>query len=291
MFSCQHDPFIPEVEVEMPHTEKQYIFLGHTYDHQRGNDKVDLRIEGLDLNSFDEIWLGGDVCSATTRERNTLTYLDQLFNLASNNTHWAVGNHDIRDGNAHWIAEFTNRPMHYTHHESDITRIIINSTIKDAVHDFDCEHIDGQIEMIKNVCDTINESSHMILLMHYVLWLDCEDGMYEKSAQNANASWLSLTCDRNNQFQHIIYPDLIEVQRRGIQVIVISGDSGQYGKKYEYTTADGIQFYMSGINNSFNMDNETLVEKYNTSTDSVLIFHHDLEKQELIGQFYELNDL
>ena len=115
--------------------------------------------------------------------------------------------------------------------------------------------------------------------------------MHDNSAENANASWISLTCERGNQFQNIIYPDLVAVQQRGIQVTIISGDSGQYGKKYAYTASSGVQFYMSGINNSFDMNNIELVDRFNTNPDSILIFSHNLETQELVGKFYELNDL
>ena len=287
--SCEHEYL--DTEKSRSSNERRYLFLGHTYDHSRADNLVDARIEKLNLQAYDELWLGGDLCSATTKVKSTLAYLDDLFDLASSCTMWAVGNHDIRNGNTQWITEKTQRPLHYVQQGSGITRIVINSTIKDSILDNSCSHIDGQVNMIKNVCDTISTSSHLILLMHYVLWLNCEPDMQAGSAENADASWLSLRCDDGNQFQHVLYPDLIKVQDRGIQVIVISGDSGQYGKKYEYVAPSGIQFFMSGINNSFDMSNEVLVDRYNTNPDSVLIFEHNIERRELIGSFHELNEL
>ena len=272
-------------------TEREYLFLGHIYDHHRANNLVDERIENLNLDPYDEIWLGGDVCSATTQMQATLTYLDDIFDLSAPTTHWATGNHDIRYGRPEWIEAATKRPLYYSHHQNGITRIVMNTNIRDTLFREDCDYVNGQVDMIDQVLDTIGQSSHLIILMHFIMWLDCEEGMEENSAHNANASYISLTCEPGNQFHWYLYPRLQEVQSRGVQVIVVSGDSGQYGKKYEYTTQDGIQFFMSGINNSINMENPVLVERFNTDPDSILIFHHDLESRELLGKFYKLNDL
>ena len=76
-------------------TNCEYIYLGHI---NEKHNAVDRRIEEADLSKYDQIWLGGDLCSETTREESTLDYVDSLFNLSSKNTHWSVGNHDVRNG-------------------------------------------------------------------------------------------------------------------------------------------------------------------------------------------------
>ena len=108
---------------------------------------------------------------------------------------------------------------------------------------------------------------------------------------NADASWVNLSCTPLNQFVWSLYPKLIDVQNRGVQVVVISGDGGQYGKKYAYQSPDGIEFYISGVNNSFDMSIENLVDKFNTNPDSVLIFTHDLAQKRLHANFHKLTDL
>ncbi len=286
LLSCQDDDLLA---VEGPNT-KSYIFLGHTYDWQRA-DRVDPRIEKLDLSIYDNIWLGGDICASTTKNIETFDYLESLFHISASTTYWAIGNHDIRAGNPERITQATGRDLYYTHHADGITYLVLNSILNDTLFNGDCDYIEGQFNMIQHTLDTLNESTHLVFLMHYVLWLNCEEDMDVGQAANADASWLGLSCVPFNQFSRAIYPRLIDIQNAGTQVVVISGDGGQYGKKYEYTTSEGIEFYISGINNSIDMTNDFLVDKFNTNPDSVLIFTHDLQNKSLQGSFYKLNDL
>ncbi|MEZ4827576.1 MAG: hypothetical protein R3C61_15030 [Bacteroidia bacterium] len=43
------------------------------------------------------------MCSETTEEFSTLKYLNRHFRL-SDPAPWAVGNHDVRNGNTEWIT-------------------------------------------------------------------------------------------------------------------------------------------------------------------------------------------
>ena len=107
MIACDNDddPVVPEVPCS---TNCEYIYLGHI---NEKHNAVDRRIEQADLSKYDQIWLGGDLCSETTREESTLDYVDSLFNLSSKNTHWSVGNHDVRNGNTEWITARTGRDL------------------------------------------------------------------------------------------------------------------------------------------------------------------------------------
>ena len=46
--------------------------------------------------------------------RATLIYLDNIFNLSSPQTHWSLGNHDIRNGNLDWIEETDDENVIFT---------------------------------------------------------------------------------------------------------------------------------------------------------------------------------
>ena len=70
----------------------------------------------------------------------------------------------------------------------------------------DCESLNDQFKMIMDVCDTISESSDLILLMHHGLWRDVPDlpppGTY---AQSDLVYW-NANCDSvNTQFVDVIY--------------------------------------------------------------------------------------
>ena len=54
-------------------------------------------------------------------------------------------------------------------------------------------------------------------------------------------------CIPPNNFNSEVYPLLLKIKQRGINVICISGDLGKKAKQFTYTTDDGIYFLTSGI--------------------------------------------
>ena len=141
----------------------KYMFIGHCYEPYTAGDKVDHRLETFDFSEFDGIWLGGDVCSEAMLNYSTVAYIDGIFNLGNPETHWSLGNHDARQLNWEWCEEFTNRKTYYTYASNGITRIVINSNLVPT----NCEMLDEQFDIINAVCDTINMSSNLILLIHH----------------------------------------------------------------------------------------------------------------------------
>ena len=272
---------------------KKYVFLGHTYDWMGQGVRIDPRIEELNLKNFDQVWLGGDMCAETTREKSTLNYLDDHFDLSSPNTHWAIGNHDFRNGNTHFISETTHRPLFYSAFQDGITIIVLDAFMEHPFYLDSCDYKQRQYEFVQGVLDTIQHSSHAILLMHNVIWSDVDAQIEQPSmaAANAPGQWMDMLCNDRSKFSQLYYPSLLELQNTGVQVIIISGDGGQYHKGYKKKTSSGIEFYISGINNSvLNSNDEKLIGRFNTQPDSILIFTHNLIEQALEGQFVELNN-
>lgn len=272
---------------------KTYAFLGHTYDWMGGGVRIDPRIEKMDLRRFDQIWLGGDICAETTKKKSTLTYLDQIFDLSNDNTHWAIGNHDFRNGNLNYITEVTNRPLYYSNYQDGITLIVMNAFTEHPFYVDSCAYKQKQFDFVSHVLDTVQHSSHVVLIMHNVIWSDVDVELDESSRQAANApgQWMDMLCDNRSKFSQIYYPKLLEIQNKGIQVVLISGDGGQFNKGYYKKPKSGIEFYVSGINNSvLRSKDEKLISKFNTQPDSILIFTHHLIDQTLEGQFVELNN-
>ncbi len=277
-----------------PTTEqiKQYIFLGHTYDWQGNGRNLDPRIERIDFSKFDGIWLGGDLCSFTSSHKSTLKYLDSFFDLDSPNTMWAIGNHDFRSGNLHFITETTKRPLHYTQTLGGLCFIVMNSFTEHPFFLDSCSYKQSQSAMMLNVLDTIRSASHLIILMHNVLWADVDPSIRKSASKAANAdgSWMDMLCEGHSTFREIYWPKLIEVQDRGVQVILISGDGGQYDKGFSAVLPNGIRLYISGINNSFDRNDPKLVQRFISDPDSILIFRHELNKDSLTAVFVPLNE-
>lgn len=221
-----------------------YIFIGHCYEYGTGGNKVDSRIEQLDLSDFDGVWLGGDVCSEAMLNYSTVQYIDSLFDLGNPETHWALGNHDARNGNWEWYREFAGKDTYYAYTNKGITRINMNTNILPI----DCENLNRQNKIIEDVCDTIQESDCLILLMHHGLW-DGVPGLPPPGeyAMSNLTYWNSNCNDVNSNFINHIYPQLIEVKLRGVEVYCILGDMGVSAKIFDETSDDGIHFLGCGL--------------------------------------------
>ncbi len=267
--------FLISITQVYPQDSIQYLFAGHCYQLGTHGRKVDYRIEQLDKSGYEGVWLGGDVCTEALLEYSTVQYLDSLFNLGNPETHWALGNHDARDGNWEWYTEFTGRKTYYAYSSHGITRIILNTNIVPT----DCESLNAQYKIISDVCDTISVSKYLILLMHHGIWRDVPGlpppGVY---AQSDLVYW-NANCDSvNTTFNKVIYPKLLEVKNRGIRVICVLGDMGAGPKKFDMVSDDGIHFLGCGL-------------YHNEPDNNVLIFTLNKPEEKLTWQFENLDSL
>jgi len=252
-----------------------YIFLGHT----RGpGGKVDMRIEGIDYNAFDRIWLGGDITSESNLDFENLEYIDSLFNVSNPSNQWAYGNHDIRNFNIEWLDQITGRKSYSTHYENGLTTVVLNLFIAPD----NCEMLNNQYKMLQEVCDTIEQSSHLIIISHPGVWEDVPGLPSPVSYVHANQkAWIANCFDTNAKFIDAVYPMLLAVKSRGVTVINILGDTGaQKGKLM--VSDDGIFFIASGIDHNTE-------DTY--GPDRVVIFDHIPETKELTWKFHNLDSL
>ena len=253
-----------------------YIFLGHTW---YSDYKVDPRVEGIDYNAFDRIWLGGDITSASSLEFKYLLYIDSLFDVSNPSNQWAFGNHDLRNFNDDWLRQITGRKTYHTHYENGITTVVLNLFIAPD----DCEKLDDQFQMLKNVCDTIQRSSHLIILVHPGIWMDVpglpDPNKYSHSNQ---LNWIANCYATDAKFMDVVYPMLLAVKNKGITVINVLGDTGGGNKGLSMISDDGIYFISSGIDHTTEETN---------GPDRVLIFDHIPETEELSWKFHDLDSL
>ena len=275
--------------------EKKYLFLGHPYNWKMP-DEVDPRLEKLNYASFDQIWLGGDVCSQTTKKESTLNYLDSLFDLGATTTHWTLGNHDIQNGHVNWITERTKRPTFYSDWLDGICLLVLNTNLfwyyDGNPSQVDCKEKIEQLNLIQSVLDTISSASHLVILHHHGLFCDLmkdEEGN-PLDRFNVNAPNVRMTCDSSSFLTQRLYPQLEKVKKNNIEVILIGGDFGMRAKELAYKTPEGIWLLGSGINNSVSRSN---VPDYVTTLDpdKVLVVNYQPVTQNLSWEFIELNTL
>ena len=139
--------------------------------------------------------------------------------------------------------------------------------------------------MIQNVCDTIQQSSHLIILSHGMMWDNVEGVEGAGNAANANLSYKIVSTSPNKRFASGIYPLLQQVSDRGIEVINIAGDFGQKQTDFEAVSNDGIHFIGSGI---------TSEKEYNQQfasygkPDKILLLKHNPNTKKITWQFVEI---
>ncbi|MDA3879059.1 MAG: hypothetical protein PF436_01605 [Prolixibacteraceae bacterium] len=93
-----------------------------------------------------------------------------------------------------------------------------------------CEQLNDQYRIISETCDTITESSHLIILAHHGLWNDVP-GINQKAfwRTNSNLVYYNFNCDTiGSTYINAVYPKLVDVKKRGIEVICIMGDLDAY---------------------------------------------------------------
>ncbi|MDD5506924.1 MAG: hypothetical protein PHD25_01165 [Bacteroidales bacterium] len=247
----------------------RYIFMGHIYS---SDHKIDPRVEQLDLSGYEGIWLGGDVQSEATLEYSTLQYIDSIFDLTSPTTYWALGNHDARNGNLEWLKEFTGRETYFTHYNKGITSIVMNTNLVPT----DCENIEKQYKILMDVCDTIHFSSHLVLIMHHGIWRGVPNLPNPAAYSHSDFVYWNSNCDSSGStFVKTIYPRLVEVKKRGTEVICIMGDTS--GTPFSMDSVDEIHFMACGLNNS--------------PLNAVLILEYHLSSRTMNWQFHNLDSL
>ncbi|MGE5812179.1 MAG: T9SS type A sorting domain-containing protein, partial [Ignavibacteria bacterium] len=142
-----------------------------------------------------------------------------------------------------------------------ITFIVLDTEL-DA-NSFSSTFIKGkQLQMVKDVCDSITESRYLILLHHRFMWMINND--YFKSRLTDSIAASSRSMDTTN-FYSDIYPLLQKVKNKGIQVLVFGGDKSKIN--ILYSPEDSITFYAARMATDIPDDiNNVIVLNYNLLT-------------------------
>jgi len=251
-----------------------FIFVPHPRSEDQVNQSIYQGIAKIDFTKYDMIMLGGDLTYSTSKDSATLAYCDNLFNLGSPNTLWSLGNHDVQSGHRALIKEFTGRESFYSYERNGVTFIVLDTEL-DADGFSNTFIKDDQLQMVKNVCDSIAEPGFLILLHHRFMWMINNEYFKTKLTDSIAAS--SRSMDTTN-FYSDIYPLLREVKNRGIQVLVFSGDKSKIN--IEYSPEDSITFYAA-----------RMADDLPDSMNNVIILNYNLQNKEITCNFVSLEEM
>lgn len=278
-----------------PSLPKNYCFISHTYHWgAKGNNKIDKRLESMDFSQYDQLWLGGDLCARTSEKVATLHYLDSIFHISKPSTHWSLGNHDITRGSYEDIESFCQRPSFYTRSFDGLCLLVLNTNFNhpQLTAPDECPQQDEQFALLKDICDTIQQASHLLILHHHCLLTNnmTKGQLDMDTIFHYYRPKLAFSCQPPGSFEELVYPLLQQVQQRGVQVILLAGDLGQRQKTFEFQTDEDIYFLGAGINNSLDPD---YAPDYvtNFDPDRVLLFKHYPEERRLEWEFVLLKEL
>jgi hypothetical protein len=243
-----------------------YIFIGHPRSDDRDYQHVLKTVEKIDYSKYELILLGGDLTWNTSSQWSTLQYCDSIFNLGGENTHLAIGNHDL--DNVADLLEFTKKPRFYTFSHNNITFIVLDTEISTP------DITGDQLELIQNLADTIVTSDYLVLIQHRILWMVGVDELIHLKDSVA-ASTRNLN---NTNFYDTVYPNLQKAKQNGVKVLCLAGDRTDIN--IEYSPEDSIQFVASGMVGTFADENNYAV-----------LLTHNLDSGKLDYDFISLSEI
>ncbi len=240
---CKHDPIleiveeIEEVEVEEVPEDVSLLFLSHC--RMESNTAYNADFYTIDFLKYQIRLLGGDLAKNTSADVSVMETFDGFFDFGNPNTLWALGNHDYDD--LQLVSDYTNRPPFYTHHFKGITVLVLDT--QDDWSNFSGE----QLDLITQVTDTIEQSGALVLLQHKLTWLYNNLTISNEVRPNGSVG-SCFHCINPNNFYTDVYPRLVAVEQRGVEVYCLAGDLGFHDKTYHYLDPDGIEFLACGMN-------------------------------------------
>jgi hypothetical protein len=259
---------------------KNYLFLGHTYQKKYILDKRLIQAKN-EINYFNQLWLGGDI-ALDAGIYTHLLFLDSILKISDPKCHWAFGNHDLTNAGRESICNFTKKKPYYAFYNQGITVVVYETNYYVEQH----PEMEQQTNFINMICDTISASSHLILIGHHAPW-GKQNHINTANIANASIEDFIMKPSTNEKFDKAIYPNLVQVQQKNIQVLVLAGDFGQKQSTFEYQTPEGMYFLGNGILSEDPYNSK--FKKYGIN-DSVLIFRHQPSLKKLSWHFINIGD-
>lgn len=262
LVGCRETAMVEEVN------SHKILHIAHT--RGRADNYIEKEIRDIDYEEYEVLCLGGDIDGFTSQSETTMQVWDELFSFSKESTLWTLGNHDIDDRTL--VEKYTQRPSFYTWNYESINFLVLDDQLERS------NIVGAQLELVKTVTDTLQTADYLIVLTHNLLWMydhPILEPMIE-SISNGRLGDCSF-CIKPNNFYQAIYPQLLKVKAKGIEVYCIAGDLGLKAKEFSYTTEEGIHFLASGIDFGQEGNKGLILELSENLTDLVWYFE-DLER-------------
>ena len=233
-----------------------FLAIGHTRQAESNNpEKVLASVEKINFQKYDALLLGGDLVLESTKDKAQLNYLNQVFNLQSPNTMWAMGNHDYRD-HPELVQALINRPTFYAHKKDDVTFLVIDTQLDS------CNMTGAQLQLFQKTISQLEKGNQLIMLHHKLIWMPDHPSLDSKTHATTNGMVGDcFYCLMKNNFYKDIYPQLKKLEQKVDDVFLISGDIGSKVNQFEYETEDGIVFLATGLEDG-RADKQVLILNY-----------------------------
>lgn len=250
----------------------KFIFVPHPRTENKVKQTVLPGIEKIDFSKFDVTLIGGDVTYSTSKDRTSLDYCDSIFNLHSPNTLWGLGNHDVQSGNLSLLKEYTGRERFYSYTRNNITFMVLDC--EQDVHSSSTFISGNQLQMVKNICDTISKSSYLMVLHSRLMWMINNEFFKPKMDSIAATS----KCLDTTNFYSEVYPLLQKATTKGIQVVCMGGDKSLIN--VQYSPEKNMTFYTA-----------KMTPTYPDSINNVVIFNYNQYKKTMTSHFVPLSKM
>jgi len=265
--------FFALLQPTLAEVNQRYLFIGHPREDLPG-ETVQQDVERVDYSKYDLLLLGGDYTWRSTKNQETVDYIEEIFTLSSPNTLAALGNHDIHKKSL-FIDKTGRGKSYYSHEKNDITFVVLDTTSN--AHNLR----GGQITILEDTIDNLSTSSHLVLIHHHFIWLaDYPPLAHHLGSGLIGSSSRNLT---GLNFHSEIYPLLLQARSKGVEVICLAGDrTGNSTDEFfiDHTTADGVRFIGAGLS-----------EELPSSLRTVVVLEHDTSARTLTPVFKHLSDL
>jgi hypothetical protein len=251
----------------------KFIFVPHPRSEDKIKQSVYAGIAKIDYTKYAVKMLGGDITYSTSKDKATLNYVDSLFDIGNPNTLWGFGNHDVESGNRALIKQYTGRDSYYAYTRNKVTFMVLDCELN--ANSFSSTYITGdQLQMVKNVCDTLTDSNFLVLLHSRYIWMINNDYFTDKLDSIAASS---KSMDTTN-FYSDIYPLLQKVKLRGIQIHVFGGDKSFIN--VTYSKEDSITFHAARMSTTFA-----------DSINNVIVIDYSEQNKTMSCEFVTLSDI
>lgn len=258
--------FLSSMVISCQYDVKTYALISHT--RLNDNSGVNDAVSQLDLTRFDVVMLGGDMANLSAHDDIILSYLDSIFDVSNSKTLWALGNHDYT--NVDLLKQYTQKKTFYSHAQDNTLFLVLDTQL-------DSSRITGnQLQFFESITDTLTGYDNVIVLTHKLIWMRDHNTLDNQIDSVSNGHYGSCSyCIQSNNFYSDVYPALLELKAKNINVFCVAGDVGFKVSNFEYVTNDGIVFLASG------MDSESKHNAY-------IEFTNNLESKEITYSFCEL---